>query len=47
MLRRWRHGMFVNPHWLVRRADSAEVRVIVMTQGLTLTLEQRYIQPKS
>jgi multiple sugar transport system substrate-binding protein len=29
VLRRRRHGTFVNPHWLARRADSAEVRVMV------------------
>lgn len=29
VLRRRRHGTFVNPHWLARRADSAEVRVLV------------------
>ena len=25
VLRRRRHGTFVNPHWLARRADSGEV----------------------
>jgi ABC-type glycerol-3-phosphate transport system substrate-binding protein/DNA-binding transcriptional regulator YhcF (GntR family) len=29
VLRRRRHGTFVNPHWLARRADSAEVRVLM------------------
>jgi multiple sugar transport system substrate-binding protein len=28
VLRRRRYGTFVNPHWLARRADSAEVRVL-------------------
>jgi ABC-type glycerol-3-phosphate transport system substrate-binding protein/DNA-binding transcriptional regulator YhcF (GntR family) len=29
VLRRRRHGTFVNPHWLARRADSGEVRVLM------------------
>lgn len=29
VLRRRRHGTFVNPHWLARRADSSEVRVLM------------------
>jgi multiple sugar transport system substrate-binding protein len=29
VLRRRRYGTFVNPHWLTRRADSAEVRVLL------------------
>jgi multiple sugar transport system substrate-binding protein len=29
VLRRRRHGTFVNPHWLTRRADSGEVRVLM------------------
>jgi multiple sugar transport system substrate-binding protein len=29
VLRRRRHGTFVNPHWLVRRAGSHEIRVLV------------------
>lgn len=31
VLRRRRHGTFVNPHWLARRADSSEVRVLMPT----------------
>jgi ABC-type glycerol-3-phosphate transport system substrate-binding protein/DNA-binding transcriptional regulator YhcF (GntR family) len=29
VFRRRRHGTFVNPHWLTRRADSGEVRVLI------------------
>jgi ABC-type glycerol-3-phosphate transport system substrate-binding protein/DNA-binding transcriptional regulator YhcF (GntR family) len=29
VLRRRRYGTFVNPHWLTRRADSGEVRVLM------------------
>ena len=29
VLRRRRHGTFVNPHWLARRADPGEVRVLM------------------
>jgi multiple sugar transport system substrate-binding protein len=29
VLRRRRHGTFVNPHWLARRADEGEVRVLM------------------
>jgi multiple sugar transport system substrate-binding protein len=29
VVRRRRHGTFVNPHWLTRRADSGEVRVLM------------------
>jgi multiple sugar transport system substrate-binding protein len=29
VLRRRRYGTFVNPHWLARRADSGEVRVLM------------------
>lgn len=29
VLRRRRHGTFVNPHWLARRDDSGEVRVLI------------------
>ena len=29
VLRRRRYGTFVNPHWLARQADSAEVRVLM------------------
>ena len=29
VIRRRRHGTFVNPHWLTRRADSGEVRVLM------------------
>jgi ABC-type glycerol-3-phosphate transport system substrate-binding protein len=29
ILRRRRHGTFVNPHWLRRPADGAEIRVVV------------------
>jgi ABC-type glycerol-3-phosphate transport system substrate-binding protein len=29
VLRRRRHGTFVNPHWLTRGADSGEVRVLI------------------
>lgn len=31
VLRRRRHGTFVNPHWLARGADSSEVRVLMPT----------------
>jgi multiple sugar transport system substrate-binding protein len=29
VIRRRRHGTFVNPHWLARRADSSEVQVLM------------------
>lgn len=29
VLRRRRHGTFVNPHWLARRSDSGEVRLLI------------------
>jgi multiple sugar transport system substrate-binding protein len=29
VIRRRRHGTFVSPHWLTRRADSGEVRVLM------------------
>jgi multiple sugar transport system substrate-binding protein len=31
VIRRRRHGTFVNPHWLARRADPGEVRVLMPT----------------
>lgn len=33
VLRRRRHGTFVNPHWLARRTDAPELRVLVPTDG--------------
>ena len=33
ILRHRRRGSFVNPHWLSRRPDQPEVRVIVPTEG--------------
>jgi multiple sugar transport system substrate-binding protein len=33
VLRRRRHGTFVNPHWLARRSDTPELRVLVPTDG--------------
>jgi ABC-type glycerol-3-phosphate transport system substrate-binding protein/DNA-binding transcriptional regulator YhcF (GntR family) len=33
ILRRRRHGTFVNPHWLRRRPDQPEVRVVVPAEG--------------
>jgi ABC-type glycerol-3-phosphate transport system substrate-binding protein/DNA-binding transcriptional regulator YhcF (GntR family) len=33
ILRRRRLGSFVNPHWLSRRPDQAEVRVVVPAEG--------------
>lgn len=33
VLRRRRHGTFVNPHWLARRTDTPELRVLVPADG--------------
>ena len=33
ILRHRRRGSFVNPHWLSRRPDQTEIRVIVPTEG--------------
>ena len=33
ILRHRRRGSFVNPHWLSRRPDQSEIRVIVPTEG--------------
>ncbi|HLH58812.1 MAG TPA: extracellular solute-binding protein [Streptosporangiaceae bacterium] len=33
VLRRRRHGTFVNPHWLARRTDTPELRVLVPMDG--------------